>query len=215
MRFGRKRFADKYTTSDLVGFVNWTMLPYMSDLWAALQAELCPAAKSPRRKIFFDLADPEKRTREDILRALQLIAGFGEYFDVLLGLNEKEAWAIGEVLGLHPGARTRDGLAALAREILRHVPIDTLVIHPVSFALAAGRDGVAIMDGPFIRQPLITTGAGDHFNAGFCLGKLLDFDNQLAVLTGVATSGYYVRHAQSPRISDLAEMLRAWPTKES
>ncbi len=215
LRFGRKRFADKYTTSDLVGFVNWTMLPYMSDLWAALQAELCPAVKSPRRKIFFDLADPEKRTREDILRALQLIAGFGEYFDVLLGLNEKEAWAIGEVLGLHPGARTRDGLAALAREILRHVPIDTLVIHPVSFALAAGRDGVAIMDGPFIRQPLITTGAGDHFNAGFCLGKLLDFDNQLAVLTGVATSGYYVRHAQSPRISDLAEMLRAWPTKES
>src|ERR1700677_1063229 len=35
-RFGRDRFAAKFETSDLVGFVNWTMLPYMSDLWAAL-----------------------------------------------------------------------------------------------------------------------------------------------------------------------------------
>ena len=215
LRFGRKRFADKYTTSDLVGFVNWTMIPYMSDLWAALQEELCPAVKTPRRKIFFDLADPEKRTKEDILRALQLIHGFGEYFEVLLGLNEKEARAIGEVLGLDTTAHTRDGLAALAREILQRVPVDTLVIHPVSYALAASRDGIVIVDGPFIQKPLITTGAGDHFNAGFCLGKLLDFDNALAVLTGVATSGYYVRHAQSPRISDLAEMLRAWPEKES
>ena len=215
LRFGRKRFADKYTTSDLVGFVNWTMIPYMSDLWAALQEELCPAVKTPRRKIFFDLADPEKRTKEDILRALQLIHGFGEYFEVLLGLNEKEARAIGEVLGLDTTAHTRDGLAALAREILQRVPVDTLVIHPVSYALAASRDGIVIVDGPFIQKPLITTGAGDHFNAGFCLGKLLDFDNALSVLTGVATSGYYVRHAQSPRISDLAEMLRAWPEKES
>ena len=215
LRFGRKRFADKYTTSDLVGFVNWTMIPYMSDLWAALQEELCPAVKTPRRKIFFDLADPEKRTKEDILRALQLIHGFGEYFEVLLGLNEKEARAIGEVLGLDTTAHTRDGLAALAREILQRVPVDTLVIHPVSYALAASKDGIVIVDGPFIQKPLITTGAGDHFNAGFCLGKLLDFDNALSVLTGVATSGYYVRHAQSPRISDLAEMLRAWPEKES
>ena len=215
LRFGRKRFADKYTTSDLVGFVNWTMIPYMSDLWAALQEELCPAVKTPRRKIFFDLADPEKRTKEDILRALQLIHGFGEYFEVLLGLNEKEARAIGEVLGLDTTAHTRNGLATLAREILQRVPVDTLVIHPVSYALAASKDGIAIVEGPFIQKPLITTGAGDHFNAGFCLGKLLDFDNALSVLTGVATSGYYVRHAQSPRISDLAEMLRAWPEKES
>lgn len=215
LRFGREKFADKYATSDLVAFVNWTMIPYMSDLWAALQQELRPAVKAPRRKIFFDLADPEKRTRDDILRALKLIAGFQDHFEVLLGLNEKEARAIGDVLGLNSGNRTREGLATLAREIIGCVPIDTLVIHPVSFALAASRGGVAIMDGPFIRQPLITTGAGDHFNAGFCVGKLLDFDNQLALLAGVTTSGFYVRNAQSPRISDLAGMLRAWPTEES
>src|ERR1700752_1641065 len=35
-RFGREKFASKFQNSDLVGFVNWTMLTYMSDIWAAL-----------------------------------------------------------------------------------------------------------------------------------------------------------------------------------
>src|SRR5262249_11307084 len=35
-RFGRDRFIDLYSSSELVAFVNWTMIPYMSDLWAAL-----------------------------------------------------------------------------------------------------------------------------------------------------------------------------------
>src|SRR5438067_4166651 len=52
-RFGRDRFIDIYATADLVGFVNWTMIPCMSDLWAALLNEFCPATHSSRRKIFF------------------------------------------------------------------------------------------------------------------------------------------------------------------
>src|ERR1041385_222154 len=63
LRFGRKRFADRFFASDLVAFVNWTMLPYMSDIWEALQNELCPVNKTARHKMFFDLADPEKRTQ--------------------------------------------------------------------------------------------------------------------------------------------------------
>ena len=35
-RFGRDKFIEKFSTSDLVGFVNWTMIPFMSDLWASL-----------------------------------------------------------------------------------------------------------------------------------------------------------------------------------
>ena len=62
---------------------------------------------------------------------------------------------------------------------------------------------------------MITTGAGDHFNAGYCLGKALGLDDEMSVLVGVTTSGYYVRSAQSPRLTDLAEMLRNWPAQDS
>lgn len=215
LRFGRKRFADKFFGSDLVGFVNWTMIPYMSDIWAALQNELCPLNKLTRHKMFFDLADPEKRTHEDLRRALELIEKFRLYFDVILGLNEKEAWEVGAVLGFGSEVRTRSALAQLTRDIRKTVGVDTLVIHPVAFALAASGPDCAIVDGPYIAKPLITTGAGDHFNAGFCLGKVLGFDDEMSVLVGVSTSGYYVRNAQSPRMTDLAEMLRNWPQKDS
>jgi sugar/nucleoside kinase (ribokinase family) len=213
LRYGRGKFIDNFSTADLVGFVNWTMIPYMSDLWDSLLQEFCPAAPAPRRKMFFDLADPEKRKAQDITRALELIVRFEKCFEVILGLNEKEAYEIGEVLGLNTAKRSRDGLAALAGEIQKRTPVDALVVHPVSFALAAGGGTVSVVDGPFVDKPLITTGAGDHFNSGFCVGKLLGFDNAACVLTGVTCSGYYVRNAQSPFMEDLAAMLRAWPCK--
>jgi hypothetical protein len=210
-RFGHDKFVRKFQSADLVGFVNWTMLPYMSELWACLLSELCPSLNGSRRKLFFDLADPEKRTRGDIQRALDLIVEFQKYFDVILGLNEKEAFEVGDVLGLHPTDHSPMGISELTASINRRVPVETLVVHPVSYALAASGGAVSLVDGPFVAAPMITTGAGDHFNSGFCLGKLLGLDNELCVLTGVTTSGHYVRTAQSPSINDLIAMLRNWP----
>ena len=212
-RYGRDKFIENFSTADFVGFVNWTMIPYMSDLWEALLREFCPAVPGHRRKVFFDLADPEKRSPKDIARALDLILRFEKYFEVILGLNEKEACAIGEVLGLSAADRSRDGLAALAVGIQKRTPVDTLVVHPVSFALAVSDGKVALVEGPFVEKPLITTGAGDHFNSGFCLGKLLGLENAACVLTGVTTSGFYVRSGQSPSLEDLANMLRNWPSR--
>ena len=68
----------------------------------------------------------------------------------------------------------------------------------------------SIVKGPFCEKPLISTGAGDHFNAGFCLGKLLGFDNIDSLLTAVSTSGFYVRTAVSPNLTDLAGFLENW-----
>jgi sugar/nucleoside kinase (ribokinase family) len=210
-RFGQDKFTAQFTGADLVGFVNWTMLTHMGEIWEATLREVCPAIKGKRRVMFFDLADPEKRKPDDIRQALKTIVQFEKYFDVILGLNEKEAYEIGDVLRLPTTGKSPDALSTLALEINRRVPVNTLVIHPVSYALAAGNGIISLVEGPFTPKPLITTGAGDHFNSGFCLGKLLGLDNAQSVLTGVATSGHYVRTAQSPGIPDLAKMLRAWP----
>jgi sugar/nucleoside kinase (ribokinase family) len=207
-RFGRERFAEKFSGSDLVGFVNWTMLPYMSQVWESILKDVCPAMNSPRRTLFFDLADPEKRTREDIARALDLIGQFEKYFNVILGLNEKEAYEIGQVLGLKPTGATQEGLSQFTLEIAARLKVGTLVIHPVTYAVAITHGKVDLVDGFFTAKPLITTGAGDHFNSGFCLGRLLGFDNQMSLLTGVTTSGFYVRTGQSPSIAQLAGMMQ-------
>src|SRR3974377_1518870 len=47
--------AAKFGSADLVGFLNWTMLTYMSDIWEAVLKEVCPGMKGMRRKLFIDL----------------------------------------------------------------------------------------------------------------------------------------------------------------
>jgi sugar/nucleoside kinase (ribokinase family) len=212
-RFGREKFAARILGSDFIGFVNWTMLTYMNEIWSATLAEICPKLSGPRRTMFFDLADPEKRNPEDITKALELIVAFEKHFDVILGLNESESSQIGKALGLNITDHSPEGLTKVGQEILKRTPIGTLVIHPTHYAIAISQAGPAIVEGPFTPKPLITTGAGDHFNAGFCLGKLLGFDNATSVLTGVTTSGYYVRTATSPTVADLVTTLRIWPAK--
>jgi sugar/nucleoside kinase (ribokinase family) len=199
--------------ASLVGFVNWTMLPYMSDIWEAMQREVCPKLNGPRRWMFFDLADPEKRPIAERERALKLIASFQKHFDCILGLNEKEAFEVGEVLGFGNYDHGRAGLQALTAAIRKHVPVDTIVVHPTRHALACSGATVDDVDGPFVSKPLITTGAGDHFNSGFVLGKLLGLSNAQALLCGVSTSGFYVRTGHSPKVSDIVGLMRDWPSQ--
>lgn len=210
-RFGLDKFSEQLSTADLVGFVNWTMLTAMSDVWSEVLKVICPKMRGPRRKLFFDLADPEKRTAEDIMGALKLIVQFQKYFDVILGLNEKESYEIAEVLGLTPSKGSTDSLMQLSQDIRRLLPLDTVVIHPTSCALACGPGGAFLAEGPFTPKPKITTGAGDHFNSGFCLGNLLGLTTHQSLLTGVTTSGHYVRTGESPSVAQLATMLRNWP----
>src|SRR5204863_9209215 len=156
--------------SKLVGMVNWTMLPHMSRVWAKMLDEVIPNVERHDRKIFIDLADPEKRTHSDILDALHLLTRFQDQVDVILGLNLKESLEIADVLGL-PGVKDPEAAilqnAAAIREKLN---LSCVVVHPRRGAAAATQDHQAQFAGPFVQQPKISTGAGDHFNAGFCLG---------------------------------------------
>ena len=57
-------------------------------------------------------------------------------------------------------------------------------------------------------NPKITTGAGDHFNAGFCAAKLNGFSPLTCLALATCTSGHYVRTAQSPTTNQIIELLK-------
>jgi hypothetical protein len=207
-RMGREQLTAAFTAANLIGLQNWTMLPFMSDIWQHVLEELCPhLPPAPRRQFFFDLADPEKRDPRDIRHALTLIPRFQQYFDTYLGLNERESFQIAAVLGyqgVHEGA---EAVTAVAQFVFDKLSIAGVIVHPRAYAVAASAAGVVTVKGPFVEKPLISTGAGDHFNAGFCLGKLIGADNAIALQLGVGTSGYYVRTARSPSVKQLLEFL--------
>jgi hypothetical protein len=214
-RFGADKLQTSLSAASLVCFVNWTMYTATSDIWEAIQREIAPQLNGERRLLFIDLADPEKRTMEDIRHALELISRFQSFFEVLLGLNEKESVQIATALDLQTADRSPAGLKDLAEQIRSKLEVNTVVIHPVKFAVTGDAQGTAEATSAFTPKPLITTGAGDHFNAGFCLGRSLGLTNEQSLWAGVATSGFYVRHAKSPGIGDLVAMLRNWPIEDA
>src|SRR3954468_14331568 len=213
-RVGRDTLKGLMDGAHLIGMVNWTMLPNMTRIWAKLLDEVIPNLERHERKLFIDLADPEKRTHSDILDALKLLTRFQDQVDVILGLNLKESMEIADVLGL-PGAADPEGAivdnAAAIREKLQ---LACVVIHPRRGAAAATEREQAKFAGPFVAQPKISTGAGDHFNAGFCLGRILGLSLEESLCTGVATSGYYVRTAESPTAAQLSEFIAALPAPQ-
>ncbi len=202
-----EKLSALFQQSALIALVNWTMLTGMTRIFEELVHKILPQL-SVRPWIFFDLADPAKRTREDIALAVELIAKFEAHAKVILGLNLQEARQIGEVLGLTPCEETHAAVAAQAACIREKLSVDTVVIHPVAFAAGADATGTAAVQGPFIDKPKITTGAGDHFNAGFCVGRMLGAPLDVSLQLGVATSGYYVRTAHSPTAEDMVGFLR-------
>lgn len=192
----------------LVALVNWTMIPNMTALFRALQERILPGLAPRKERVwFFDLADPEKRSREDLVEALRVIAGFEAHGSVTLGLNLKEAQQVGVALGLTAHEPTETGLRAMARGIRAELAISTVVVHPKESAACATASGEAWVPGPYTPKPKITTGAGDHFNAGFVLGQLLGLSPEGCLTTGASCSGYYVRTGQSPSLNDIEAFL--------
>ena len=63
------------------------------------------------------------------------------------------------------------GLRELARALRENLKIGTVVVHPKESAACATRDGSWWVEGPYTENPKLTTGAGDHFNAGFVIGQ--------------------------------------------
>jgi sugar/nucleoside kinase (ribokinase family) len=187
----------------------------MSRIWARLLDDVIPNFERHSRKLFVDLADPEKRTHTDILDALKLLTRFQDQVDVILGLNLKESIEIADVLGLPGQSDPEPYIESTARSIREKLNISCVVIHPRRGAAAATLNDSASFQGPFVQQPKISTGAGDHFNAGFCLGQILGMSVVESLCCGVATSGYYVRSAESPTLSKLAEFVAQLPPPQT
>ncbi len=198
-----------FSASSLIAMVNWTMLVNLTGIFRNLLTRILPKLHGPQRTIFFDLADPAKRPRKDLLTALRIIGRYGRRARVILGLNLGEARQVSDVLGLGGIEEKCGPVAHAAAAIRRALQIDTVVIHPVHFAAAADAHGTAHIAGPYCPMPKITTGAGDHFNAGFCLARIHGLGLAESLHAGVGMSGYYVRHGKSPTPRQLAGFLRA------
>ncbi|RMH12462.1 MAG: carbohydrate kinase family protein [Planctomycetota bacterium] len=217
---GLDRLCAIVEASSLIGIVNWTMLGGVEGIWQGFIDHVFPVVSPRRRRMFIDLSDPAKRTDADLGRGLGLIAALQQHAEVTLGLNLAESQRIASVVGVEvpegvEGSGRHDSVLRGAEEIRGSLGIDTVVIHRRDGAAAAsaGADA-AWFDGPFTRNPQLSTGAGDHFNAGFASAQVLGLELSACLAVACATSGLYVREAASPSAGRVASFLDALPAPE-
>ncbi len=191
--------------TDMIAFTNWTMLSNLNSIIEEFSALTENMKNKP--KVFLDLADPKKRTQEDIRTVLDIISKIpGE---TILSMNLSESTIISLLLGIK-----EDEILSRAIQVREQMGIHGIVIHPTNGAAIATRDESRWLDGPYTPKPKLTTGAGDNFNAGFCNGWLAGMNPTESLAMGVCSSGYYVRKGASPSRKQLQEFMQQWLDKD-
>ncbi|MGN1168471.1 MAG: PfkB family carbohydrate kinase [Lachnospiraceae bacterium] len=204
-----EKLAKLFDESELISFANWTLIINATEIWKGIYSEVLPLMESDsRKKLFIDLADPEKRSEEDIREALDVLKKYNTKFEVILGLNAKESYEIIELFGKKKEEFSE--IESITVFLQKKLGISAVVIHPVKEAAACSTEGAFRVDGPYCKQPKLTTGAGDNFNAGFMLGQMLGFGMEESLLMGTANSGFYVRNARSCNYQELIAFIVDW-----
>jgi len=209
-QISEEELREMFDAADLFASANWTMLPWMTDLWQRLLEDIVPHLRPRDRWMFVDLADPRKRSDGDLKKALEVLNRFSACYRVVLGLNFAEAVRVAEVLTAQRSDNTPQSLQMMAASIFQKLSLAQIVIHAIDGAAIATEEGTWYVEGPHFKHPHCSTGGGDNFNAGYCSGLLHDLSQEETLLMAVATSGYYVSHGESPSMDALANFLQDW-----
>ncbi len=193
---GLDLLTDAFRGSDLIAMVNWSELDHTSEIWLGLQNEVLPRlAYSSKPLVFFDLADCSKKSTDEIHEALELISKFSQWFRVTLGLNKNEATQIYKAIANN--SPVPEDVKAIGDHIFRFLTIETLVVHFHTTALGWSREGVYEKETTRIASPVLATGAGDNFNAGYCLGLLSEMSPDACLELGHAFARHYMKNGKS------------------
>lgn len=187
----------------LLSFNNWTMLYGMNSILEGILDIISRTHHKPT--LFIDLADPSKRTTEDLKKVLELLKQYSKQTKVILSMNEKESELVSQSLNCFD-----KNVATRNKNIQESIALTQCIVHPVNGAYCTTQQENIWVEGPYTPTPKITTGAGDHFNAGYCNGYLRDLSITESLFLGVFTSGFYVRNGYSPNLQELLKFIHTW-----
>lgn len=211
-RVGAETLDAHLRASDFIAAVNWGKLPHAGDIWSNLAARVRALGVGDQRvTCFMDLAEFEPRPMRDRHDLLARLPAITEACSTVLSFNLKEAWLMADTVGAaYDRSPAPDAVAACAAALHQAIAVDRIVIHPNDGAACASATGCVYVPGPLCAAPLISTGAGDHFGAGYLAATLAGLGETGALLAGVSASGHFVRSGRSPSFADMADLLDAW-----
>lgn len=141
---------------------------------------------------------------------LEILGQFSAYCTVTLSLNKNEFEIVCGALDWENESGDIEKTGMRLRETCA---LECLVVHLMDGAYAFSEEGFVHAPNRYIKEPVISTGGGDNFNAGLTCGLMLGMNHQSAMIMANAVSGYYVTYGKSPSMENVLGYIREW--KES
>ncbi len=204
-------YAAACADARVIALTDWSLYPHMTGVWRLLQREVF-SRLGGSRNFLIDLVDPSSRAPADIQEMAGTLRDFEPAGPVTLGLNGNEANILSKLHGLPFAAPDAAPELTLeqAGSLRVRLGVSRVVIHRIPFAVSSDAGGGFVQSGPFCLNPKKSTGAGDRFNAGFCLGLALGCSASEALALGCGASGFFVRNARSATTHELVQFMRQW-----
>ena len=202
-------FAAACAAARVIALTDWTLYPHMTEVWRMLQREVF-SKLGHRPHFFIDPVDPSSRSAADILDMTAILRDFEPVGPLTLGLNGNEAGILSRLHDLPSAAAEPDETLQQAFALRKVLGISRVIIHRTTFAVSAAADGGFIQAARFCTNPKKSTGAGDRFNAGFCLGLAQGMTDPDSLTLGCAAAGFFVRNARSASHQELVGFLKSW-----
>lgn len=188
-RVGEEYILKEFAGARLIGLFNWGELLSTQRIWEGLLQDVMPKLKGTDRDFFVDFSDMSGRSCDEIAHMLSTLKQFRAYGRVIVSANKGE----------------RDCLDY--ERILREGVADVFVLHTADRASLTDATGKVSIPTRFAESPVLLTGGGDSFNAGFCLGLLYGLPLEDCLKTANATSSCYVRYGCAPKLETLKEEI--------
>ena len=204
---GQHNMKPLFFDADVIALVNWSEINYATELWGDLYKEFEQAAKIDRQKyVFIDLADCSRNRIQDRIRIMEDICRFSKFRKVVLSVNENEAGVLYETFF----DKQENDYLKTGEKLMNQFGFDILIIHTRRESFTFTEKDIVRVPTFYVDSPVISTGGGDNFNAGFTLGLMLGADMQTCSVLGNALSSYYITSGHSPGLACLEKHLLKW-----
>ena len=201
-RVGLERLLELARASSLIFLVNWSELPDATSIFRGFLEEILPALER-RLPLVVDLADCTRKGIPQLLELLQVIRSMAALAEVTLSLNQNESDRVCRALRV-PIERSEPERAMLVREDLG---IAAVAFHRRDESHLATAAGCCSRRTILNRPVLLTTGAGDNFNAGLGLGSLLGLPPADRLFLAGMVSGHYVERGTNASLPELIRYI--------
>lgn len=185
--------------ADLIAIVNWSAVSALTEMVEHIFQKGTSDCKKIPKWLYLDLSDVRAKDFNDLKKYFNVIKQVKKYMEcqVCLSVNQNE-WNV-----LEQRYQIRAGQKQSIMKLREKIGVDEIVYHGLKEAVFCS-EGVWIKTEKNVcDKPKITTGAGDNFNAGVCMAKLLELSPMEQLEMGNKAAEFYVTYGYSARLQQL------------